>query len=308
MTQNEVESVNSFLEMMISERGASPNTIAAYQKDLSAFTTHLRKLGRSLNDTTTQQVRNYLRTLHKAGRSSNTQARHLSALRQYFRFLQTEELRKDHPCATIEPPRRTRSLPKILSEAEIDQLIKEARNFPGPEGVRLLTIVEILYATGLRISELVTLPLSALNHNSLCIMVKGKGGRERMVPIGEPAALALENYLEIRAYFDRSEPQSRWLFPSRGASGQLTRRRVGQLLKELARRSGVDVQKVSPHILRHAFASHLLDNGADLRSVQSMLGHADISSTQIYTHVLQSRLQQLIQDHHPLHKDKLLGN
>ena len=224
-------------------------------------------------------------------------------MRQFYRFLQSEDQRIDHPCATVELPQRGRTLPKILSEKEVNRLISEARIAPGPGGLRLLTLVELLYATGLRISELISLPLNALGSNSHLLIVRGKGGRERMVPVGEPAAHALANYLDVRVSFFNKETSSKWLFPSRSASGHLTRRRVGQLLKMLAVRAEIKSHKVSPHVLRHAFASHLLAHGADLRSVQAMLGHADISSTQIYTHVLQSRLTKLVRDHHPLNAD-----
>tara|TARA_Y100000780_G_C13623715_1_gene393623 strand:- start:213 stop:1139 length:927 start_codon:yes stop_codon:yes gene_type:complete len=303
MIDKDARSIEAFLEMMVSERGAAANTVGAYNRDIRGFSAYLNQSGCSLTKATPQQVRNYLAKLVYSGRGPSTQARHLSTLRQFFRFLQSEEQRTDHPCATISLPRRGRTLPKVLNENEVDRLITEARNLPGAEGLRLLTVVELLYATGLRISELISLPLNALAPNSLSLIVKGKGGRERMVPVGEPAAQALTQYLDVRFRFFKPKNESRWLFPSRSASGQLTRRRVGQLLKMLAERAGLEPNKVSPHVLRHAFASHLLDNGADLRSVQTMLGHADISSTQIYTHVLQSRLVKLVQTHHPLQSE-----
>ena len=300
MPLREVQLIEAYLEMMLAERGAAANTLAAYGSDLDAFSAYLQTNNGSLMDATDEHVRDYITGIAKSGRGRSTQARHLSTLRQFYRFLQSEDQRADHPCATVQLPQRDHSLPKTLSEAEVDRLIEEARLTPGPEGLRLLTLVELLYATGLRISELVSLPLNSLGSNSRLLIVRGKGGRERMVPIGEPAARALDNYLHVRLKFCGKTTTSKWLFPSRGTTGHLTRRRVGQLLKILAASAGIDPHKVSPHVLRHAFASHLLAHGADLRSVQSMLGHADISSTQIYTHVLQSRLSKLVRDHHPL--------
>jgi len=300
MPLREVQLIEAYLEMMLAERGAAANTLAAYGSDLDAFSAYLQTNNGSLMDATDEHVRDYITGIAKSGRGRSTQARHLSTLRQFYRFLQSEDQRADHPCATVQLPQRDHSLPKTLSEAEVDRLIEEARLTPGPEGLRLLTLVELLYATGLRISELVSLPLNSLGSNSRLLIVRGKGGRERMVPIGEPAARALDNYLHVRLKFCGKITTSKWLFPSHGTTGHLTRRRVGQLLKILAASAGIDPHKVSPHVLRHAFASHLLAHGADLRSVQSMLGHADISSTQIYTHVLQSRLSKLVRDHHPL--------
>ncbi|HIC73180.1 MAG TPA: site-specific tyrosine recombinase XerD [Alphaproteobacteria bacterium] len=303
MALSDTRLIEAYLEMMVSERGAAANTIAAYSRDISAFATYLDTINHSLIDATTRHVRDYLARLADSGRTPGTQAQHLSALRQFYRFLQSEDQRIDHPCATVELPQRGRTLPKILSEKEVNRLISEARIAPGPGGLRLLTLVELLYATGLRISELISLPLNALGSNSHLLIVRGKGGRERMVPVGEPAGHALANYLDVRVSFFNKGTSSKWLFPSRSASGHLTRRRVGQLLKMLAVRAEIKSHKVSPHVLRHAFASHLLAHGADLRSVQAMLGHADISSTQIYTHVLQSRLTKLVRDHHPLNAD-----
>jgi integrase/recombinase XerD len=239
-------------------------------------------------------------------------ARRLSTLRQFHRFLFGEGLRADDPTAGLDSPRQGRSLPKVLSEAEVEDLLAAARARPGAEGARLVAMLEVLYATGLRVSELVQLPAAAAARDPRVLIVKGKGGKERMVPLSEPARDALKAHLKAhrkaaidkaaidKAGPDKPGPGAKWLFPSRGAAGHLTRQRVAQLLKELAVAAGIDPAKVSPHVLRHAFASHLLDHGADLRSVQKMLGHADISTTQIYTHVLDSRLKALVRDHHPL--------
>ena len=233
-----------------------------------------------------------------------TLARRLSAMRQFFRFLISDGSRADDPTADLDPPRLGRPLPKILSRGEVETLIAAASEWPGEEGVRLRVVIELLYATGLRVSELVALPLAAVRRDPRFLVVRGKGGKERIVPLSEPARRALADYLQCRAGF---VPQTeaggskaeRWLFPSRGGEGHLTRQRCGQLLKELALKAGLDPARLSPHVLRHAFASHLLDGGADLRSVQQMLGHADIATTQIYTHVQGERLRLLVETAHP---------
>jgi integrase/recombinase XerD len=221
-------------------------------------------------------------------------------LKQFHRFLFSEGHRTDDPCAAIGGPRRGRTLPKILSESEVVALLEAGRKRPGPEGARITALLETLYATGLRVSELVSLPLGAVKNEEPVLLVRGKGGRERVVPLGEAARDALQTYLAARAEFLPDNTTSPWLFPSRSGSGHLTRQRFAQILKELAAECGIEVSRVSPHVLRHAFASHLLAHGADLRAVQAMLGHADISTTQIYTHVLEERLERLVHDHHPL--------
>lgn len=300
--------LEAFLEMLLVERGASANTLEAYRRDLEAFQAYVRKAGGNLQDADSEAIRGFLAVLTASGMAPRTQARRLSALRQYYRFLLAEGLRPDDPSATIDSPRLGRSLPKILDEAEVDQLLAAASAQEGPEGARMTAILEVLYATGLRISELVSLPMAAAFRDPRFLLVKGKGGKERMVPLSAPARAAMEAYKPSRervlARLPENKAQlSHWLFPSRGKSGHLTRHRVGQLLKELAVAAGIAPAKVSPHVLRHAFASHLLHHGADLRSVQQMLGHADISTTQIYTHVLDQRLKHLVQNHHPLAKE-----
>ena len=286
--------------MLAAERGASDNTLQAYGRDLDHFAAFLAGRGTQADGATASDLRAFIKAAHEAGLSPRTTARRLSALRQYHRFLFREGLRSGDPTASIESPRQGRSLPKVLSEAEVEHLLLAVRRVSGPEGRRLTALVELLYATGLRVSELVGLPLSAAQRDPRVLIVRGKGGRERMVPLSEPARQALRDYLGERRRFLGSGAPSKWLFPSRGASGHLTRHRVGQLLKRLAVEAGLAPEKVSPHVLRHAFASHLLDHGADLRSVQKMLGHADISTTQIYTHVLGERHKSLVQKHHPL--------
>jgi integrase/recombinase XerD len=286
--------------MLVAERGASANTIAAYSRDLADFCRFLEPRGIAVEAAGTLDLRDYLAGLERAGLSARTAARRLSALRQFHRFLVAEGIRPDDPSSVVDSPRRGRPLPKLLSENEVDDLLAAARRRRGPGGVRLVALLEVLYATGLRVSELVSLPFAAVARDSEVLVVRGKGGKERMVPLSEPARAALVDYGAWRDRFLPDGKPSPWLFPSRGRPGHLTRRRLGQLLKELAVETGIDPARVSPHVLRHAFATHLLNRGADLRSVQQMLGHADIATTQIYTHVLKDRLVGVVRDHHPL--------
>jgi integrase/recombinase XerD len=295
--------VEAFLEMLAAERGAARLTIEAYRNDLGDFAGTLAASGTPVESGSTEDLRRYLASLARAGMAPRTTARRLSALRQFHKFLVSEGIRQEDPTAVLDAPHLGRPLPKILAEAEVSALIAAARRMAGPEGARLVCLIELLYATGLRISELVALPLARLRDERV-LVVRGKGGKERLVPLSEPARVALAAYGAVRGQFLHEGETSRWLFPSRGESGHLTRRRCGQLLKELAVAAGIDPERVSPHVLRHAFASHLLDHGADLRSVQQMLGHADISSTQIYTHVLEDRLRKLVETHHPLARRK----
>ena len=248
---------------------------------------------------------------HVKGKNKNqiatrTVARRLSALRQFYRYLVSENIRRDDPTSAIDSPKQTRTLPKTLTEAEVSLLIKTAAQTGGSDSIRLVCLLEMLYATGLRVSELVGLPLSAIGEDMQFLMVAGKGGRERMVPLSEPAQKAVKAYLDVRQQFiaaDDKGTQGQWLFPSRTSeSGHLTRQRFAQLLKDLADNAGIEAGKVSPHILRHAFATHLLSNGADLRAVQKMLGHADIATTQIYTHIVGSKAKKTVEQKHPLAK------
>ncbi|WP_022728746.1 site-specific tyrosine recombinase XerD [Fodinicurvata sediminis] len=293
-------SLESFLEMLVAERGASLNTLEAYRRDLCDLEAFLSARGVKLQDAAGEDLRAYLTQLSEAGMAPRTSARRLSSLRQYYHFLFTEGRRGDDPALKLESPRQGRVLPKVLEEAEVDRLMTAAQQGNRPEDLRLNLVLELLYATGMRISELISLPYAAVARDPQVLIVHGKGGRERMVPLNESAADALGDYKDVRAHFLRRPGQERWLFPSRSASGHLTRHRVGQMLKELAVAAGISPARVSPHVLRHAFASHLLAHGADLRSVQQMLGHADISTTQIYTHVLNERLKTLVHGHHPL--------
>lgn len=293
-------SLNLFLEMMAAERGSSRNTLLSYERDLldlAGFLTR-RRLGEA--ELGTETLRAYIADLTKRGMSAGTQARRLSAIRQFFRFLYAEGVRADDPAAGLDGPRLPKPLPKYLSVEEVDLLLKQAEADGTPEGLRLRALVELLYATGMRVTELVTLPLNALSRDMPVLIVRGKGSKERMVPLSEPSREAIEAYRGVRGGFLKGRAGPKFLFPSDSEEGHLTRQRVGQLLKALALNAGLDPAKLSPHVLRHAFATHLVSNGADLRAVQMMLGHADIATTQIYTHVLNERLRQLVEQAHPL--------
>lgn len=290
---------------MVAERGASENTRAAYQRDLKDYASFLtsRKAGLDAVTATADDIRAYLADLSTRNAKPATAARRLSAIRQLHRFLYAEGIRADDPTLTVDAPKQRRPLPKILSEAEVDCLLETAHGLPGIDGVRMVCLLEVLYASGLRVSELVTLPLAAAIRGEDFLLVTGKGGKERLVPLSAPAVEAIAAFREIRPAFAPNPDaanRSPYLFVSRSKEGHLTRQRFGQLLKELALAANLDPAKVSPHVLRHAFASHLLANGADLRSVQMLLGHADISTTQIYTHILDERLKNLVSAHHPL--------
>lgn len=303
--------IDAFLEMLSAERGAARNTLDAYQRDLKDFAGFLASRDKDVAGAQTMDVRDYLESLSTQGLSASTAARRLSAIRQFHGFLYTDGIRTDDPCGAIEGPRRARPLPKTLSVAEVDALLAAARlvedgrsqeeSVRAYKRARLVCLMEVLYATGLRVSELVGLPLSAAKGDGRFLTIVGKGGRERLVPLSEAARLAIDEYLPLRVA-RLGDTVSPWLFPSRGRQGHLTRHRFAQLLKDLSISAKLDAGRVSPHTLRHAFASHLLANGADLRAVQQMLGHADISTTQIYTHVLDGRLKALVNEHHPLAK------
>ncbi|PLX34470.1 MAG: recombinase XerD [Hyphomicrobiales bacterium] len=296
--------IEAFLEMMSVERGASRHTLAAYRRDLQDLAGFLHSGGATLKACSEQDLRDYLSQLESAGLSAATGARRLSSLRQFYAFLLAEGVRGDNPSETLDSPRRARALPKILSEDEVGRLLGVTRDQALAEGqspaararaLRMHCLLEVLYATGLRVSELVSLPRSAAGRDKRFVVVIGKGGRERLVPL-TPAA---EQAMALHAA-ELGPQKGGWLFPSRGAAGHLTRQRFAQELKRVGRDAGIDAGKLSPHVLRHAFASHLLHHGADLRAVQQMLGHADISTTQIYTHVLEERLRKLVYEHHPL--------
>ncbi len=291
--------IEGFLEMLLTERGAAENTLSGYRRDLNDFESFVLRQGKDLSTVSAKDIQAYLKLLDDSGLKASTQARRLSAIRQLFSYLLGEDIRHDDPALNIDSPRAGRRLPKYLSEAEVDGLLAVAEG-DTPEKRRLLSLLHLLYATGLRASELVSLPYPALREQDRFLIVRGKGNKERLVPVNQASKQALEQYLEVRDVFCPDGGHSKWLYPSRGGQGFLTRQRLGQLLKELAIEANIDPAKVSPHVLRHAFASHLLANGADLRSLQKMLGHSDISTTQIYTHVLQERLKEIVTAHHPL--------
>jgi len=299
-----------YLDMLAAERGAGENTLAAYGRDLEDFSDYLKTAGRTIAKANTANLRAYLGALSRRGLRAATVARRLSAIRQLYRFLYAEGHRADDPAAVLEGPKRERALPKTLTLAEVDHLLRVAATTDSAmppsaqlRAARLACLVEILYATGLRVSELVALPMSAARKDARMIVVRGKGNKERLVPLNDAAKRAMVNYLALLSEADRdavSKGPSKWLFPSFGESGHLTRQHLARELKSLAAAAGLRATQLSPHVLRHAFASHLLHNGADLRVVQTLLGHADISTTQIYTHVLEERLKSLVRDLHPL--------
>jgi len=298
-----------YLDMLAAERGSGANTLAAYRRDLEDFSAYLKAAGRSIARANTEDLRGYLGDLSRRGMRVTTVARRLSAMRQLYRFLYAEGHRADDPAAVLQGPKRERNLPKTLSLAEVDHLLRTAGASdpasPLPvrlRAARLACLVELLYATGLRVSELVALPASAARKDARVIIVRGKGNKERMVPLNDAAKRAMAAYLLLLKEAG-NVAQSKWLFPSFGDSGHLTRQHFARELKTLAGAAGLRTAQVSPHVLRHAFASHLLHNGADLRVVQTLLGHADISTTQIYTHVLEERLKSLVRDLHPLAQD-----
>ena len=299
MLRSNLDSEN-FLEMLSAERGAAVNTLDSYRRDLNDYLGHLSAVGRTGRDAGARDVRSWLEAMSNAGMAASTAARRLSAIRQFHKFLYTEGRRADDPTATIDSPRQGRALPKILSEDEVGGLLDEASKVETPKGLRMVALLEMLYATGMRVSELVQLPLSAVARDQDFIVVRGKGGKERLVPLTGKARRAIAAYKAVRNKFIPKGAESKRLFLSSGRDGHLTRQRFGQMLKDLARNSEISPDRVSPHVLRHAFASHLLAHGADLRAVQQLLGHADISTTQIYTHVLNDRLVRLVGEKHPL--------
>ena len=309
-TEQDRALIESFLDMMSAERGASANTIAAYRRDILDFAASAARSGCELKNAGREEVRAHLTGLSSLALKPSSQARKLSALRGFYGFLYSEGVRRDDPCGAVEGPRLSRPLPKILSAEDALKLVNAAREGveESPEAARLLCIVEMLYASGLRISELVALPLAAVRNQERFIHVRGKGGRERLAPVGAAAREALEAYLLVRDNFlprgKLGVAASRYLFPSRGVEAHLTRRRCHQLLKGLALKAGIDPDRLSPHVLRHAFATHLVEGGADLRSVQTLLGHADIATTQIYTHVASDRLKRTVETAHPLARAK----
>jgi integrase/recombinase XerD len=291
----------AFLEMMAAERGAAANTLTAYARDLADVAAFLAAAGGDLATAGADDIEAWFSALGAGGASAATAARRRSAVRQFYRFVLGEGWRADDPSRRIEAPRQGRPLPKVLSRQEVEALIAAAAARDGAGGLRLAAMIELLYASGLRVSELIALPLAALAADPAYLIVKGKGGKERLAPLNGAARAAVKAYLSARpAFLAKKGKANPWLFPSRGRGGRLTTRRFAQLLDETALAAGVDPAKVSPHVLRHAFATHLLEGGADLRVVQTLLGHADIATTQIYTHVTQDRLREVVETKHPL--------
>ena len=298
---NAAGQVEAFLEMMTAERAAAKNTVRAYGKDLADCAAFLQSRQRTLHDADVEDVEAYFRAMADRGLSAATAARRRAAVRQFYRFAVGERWRVDDPSRRVDAPKRGRPLPKVLSAQEVEALIGAARELDGAAGARLACLIEVIYASGLRVSEALALPLTAIARDPAFVVVVGKGGKERLAPLNGAARAAIGEYLTMRAtHLPTGVKTSPWLFPSRGASGRLTPRRLGQLLQQAAVHAGVDPAKVSPHVLRHAFATHLLEGGADLRVVQTFLGHADISTTQIYTHVTEQRLRDVVMRAHPL--------
>ena len=297
---NDAQRIAAFLEAMRAERGAADNTIISYARDLREYSDHIAT---DLLSADRADIEGYLAHLSDQGLSAATRARRLSSVRQLHRFLYEDGWRDDDPSARIAGPRKARSLPKTLSEAEVTALLDAARmqGKRGEPDIRLICLMELLYATGMRVSEMVTMPVAAARGEPRMILVKGKGGKERLVPLSPPSRDALKAWLVVRDQ-DKVRKESPFLFPSSGKAGHLTRVRFHQMVKDLAVRAGVSPAKVSPHTLRHAFATHLLAHGADLRSIQQLLGHADVSTTEIYTHVQEERLRALVTEKHPLAK------
>ena len=303
--------IELFLEMLAAEKASAKNTLISYQQDLVDFAQFLGS--KALRLVEKEDVERYLQSLAQRGLASTTQSRRLSALKHFYKFLVSEAFINHDPTHRFEGPKSPRNLPKLLTYDEVDLLIQTAATSISPQGIRLYCLLEILYASGLRVSELVSLPLAVipqdleqLSHQQM-LFVKGKGERERLVPLGGHAVEAIKTYLSIRSHFldPHKKENHKWLFPSRSKEGYLTRHRFFQLLKELAVLANIYPEKVSPHVVRHAFATHLLQGGADLLSIQKLLGHADISTTQIYTHVMADHIVNLVTQHHPLAKRKI---
>lgn len=307
MNRSEID-IERFLEAMAVEKGAAKNTLDAYRRDLTAFAADVGRSGRTLAVATSEDISAHLAGLAARGFAVSSQARRVSAIRHFFRFLHGEGERDDDPAGRIARPKRVRPLPKVLSVEEVDRLIETARQqalgdgLSAPKAMKALrtyTLLELLYATGMRVSELVSLPVTASRPREPVLLIKGKGGRERLVPLTKAALTAMDAFRSAR---DRNLvlAKSRYLFPADSEAGHLTRQAFARDLKDAAILAGISPARVSPHVLRHAFASHLLQNGADLRVVQQLLGHADIGTTEIYTHVLAERLSRLVSEHHPL--------
>lgn len=299
--------IESFLEMTRAERGAADNTVLAYTRDLQDFEHFLTSRNRSFENAQVADLRAYLADLAQNGLAVRTQSRRLSALREFYKFLYTEKIRKDNPTEVLDSPKSGRPLPKYLSEDEVARLIDALKKLPDYKQARMRALTEIAYDSGLRVSELVALPLSVANAKENVMTVRGKGGKDRIVPLTEIAKRAIRDWLSLRELSLPGGRTSKWLFPAQNKEGHLTRFAFYQELKQLALTAGILPSRVSPHVLRHSFASHLIAHDADLRSVQQMLGHSDISTTQIYTHILDDRLKKTVEKSHPLTDENFLS-
>ena len=295
--------LENFLEVLASEKGLAVNTRISYKNDILQFLVFLEKNKKKINEITPIDIEKFTSKFTTQGLEKSTISRKMSALSHFFIFLLEENMIKRNPINELDLPKQIKKLPKILSVDQVEKLIKSSREDQSINGIRLNTMIEILYATGIRVSELVEMKLSATYAEKNFLLVQGKGNKERLVPISENTEGKIKDFLKIRNKFLNNDSESKWLFPSKQSSkGHITRQRFNQLLQTLCERVNLNNIKISPHKLRHAFATHLLANGVDLRSLQQMLGHADISTTQIYTHVLKDRLKKLVSDNHPLSK------
>ncbi len=308
MSLSDQAAIEAFLEMMMVERGASSRTLRNYGRDLGRVSAFFAKRSTTLAEASREDLAAYMGKLEETGRSRATAALCLSALRQFYNFAYAEEWRGDNPALTLETPKKEKRLPKVLSVDEVERLLNlvdDDAAAGAPKALRLQALLHVLYSTGLRVSELVSLEASSLlGGGSALLRVIGKGSKERLVPLTEEAEEVLARYLSEGRPAFAPEGGSPYLFPSRGKGGHLTSARFAQLLKDLATKVGIDPARISPHVLRHAFATHLLEGGADLRSLQHLLGHADITTTQVYTHVRQARLKDALETHHPLAEGK----
>ena len=297
--------IEQFLEAISAEKAASGNTLESYRHDLEGLVLFLKTRKTNIKEASDINLQEYIQDIFNRGFSGKTSARRLSSIRQFYKFICSENIREDNPTLKLVSPKQEKSLPKYLSELEVESLLQLAQSDSSPEGLRLCAMIEIMYASGIRVTELVSLPVNILQKNKNsdfkeAFIIKGKGRKERMVILNNSAIRALEKYLPYRKDFINTKQNSKFLFPSNSKTGYITRQRFFQLIKQLADDAGIDREKVSPHIIRHSFASHLLNNGADLRVLQELLGHSDISSTQIYTHVMNERMKALVKEKHPL--------
>ncbi|WP_417255862.1 site-specific tyrosine recombinase XerD [Celeribacter halophilus] len=303
--------ISRFAEAQLAELGAAENTRESYGRDLLGFSDWLAQRGLDFTTACRADIEDYLVACEAEGLAQSTRARRLSSIKQLYRFAFEEDWRTDNPAIQIKGPGRTKRLPKTLTEEEVSRLLDAVKDVGRTQAdrTRNICLMELLYATGMRVSELVSLPVSATRGDPRMLLIRGKGGKERMVPLSDPARAALRDWLEMRdevedlAKQEKGTKPSAFLFPSRGKAGHFTRIRFYQLIKDIAVKAGVSPSKVTPHTLRHAFATHLLAHGADLRAIQTLLGHADLSTTEIYTHVLDERLKELVLTHHPLAGD-----